>query len=157
MGVVTKNFPGSHFTLLRSQPSNINFVPTDLIRVILQYNLGVLLSDPHSRGAVEGHCPSHHQKVNLIPLMCHFVACIFLISCPLPPATLFLSVNFFLLSYTVFSIDVDRTVERGGGGVVGVGGPGPAKVLFNEKFDCSFGPSAIKYPWVRTGSRRPWT
>ena len=47
----------------------------------------------------------------------------------------------------------NRTVEKG---VSGVRGPGPAKVLLNEKFDCSLGPSAIKYPMARTGSRRPW-
>ena len=46
-----------------------------------------------------------------------------------------------------------RTVERG---VSVVGGPGPAEVIFNEKFDCSLGSGAMKYPVVRTGSQRPW-
>ena len=31
-------------------------------------------------------------------------------------------------------------------GVGGVGGTGPAKDLLNEKFGCSLGPGAIKYP-----------
>ena len=32
---------------------------------------------------------------------------------------------------------------------------GPAKVSFNDKIDCSLGPSEMKYPRARTGSRRP--
>ena len=43
------------------------------------------------------------------------------------------------------------------GGVGGVGGSRPAKVFRNEKFDCSLGPSAIKYPWAHTGSPWPWS
>ena len=61
-----------------------------------------------------------------------------------------------MLGLSYFAWGGGRTVERGGGGVGGVGGPGPAKVLFNRRIDCLFGPGAMKYPWARTGSRRPW-
>ena len=38
---------------------------------------------------------------------------------------------------------------REGGGVGGVGGPGPAKVLFNEKIICSLGPgAALALEWA---------
>ena len=42
--------------------------------------------------------------------------------------------------------------RREGGGVGGVRGPGPAKVLFIQKIYCSPGPGAMKYPGARTGS-----
>ena len=45
--------------------------------------------------------------------------------------------------------------SREGGGVGGVGGLGPAKVLFSVETDCTLGPGAMKYPGARTGSRRP--
>ena len=47
-----------------------------------------------------------------------------------------------------------RTVERGVGRV-GDPGPGPAKVLFNEKIVCPLGPGAMQYQEARTGSRWP--
>ena len=56
--------------------------------------------------------------------------------------------------YRVVQTATIRIFERGGVG--GVGGPGTAKVLFNEKIVCSPGPGAMKYPGARTGSRRPW-
>ena len=41
------------------------------------------------------------------------------------------------------------------GGVGGLGGPGPAKVLFNEEIDCPLGPGTLKYPGARNNSRWP--
>ena len=45
--------------------------------------------------------------------------------------------------------------REGGGGVGGIGGPGPAKVLFNVKIVGSLGPGAMKYLGARSGLDGP--